>query len=491
MFKKIFFLLVIIFCGVTFLLYGKNTDSKNLIKNEEKKYIPPVATEWKTSQGIKVIYYEDDEIPVVRGAFYIRGNIDETKNPIALKAMGTLLKSGGTKKYPSSKLDKELEKLSASVSSSWGSEYGKISFSALSQDVDKLFDIIGDMILNPVFEQKEIDLWKLREKDSILRQKDYPDSIGYEKYKNILYKSSNYGYISNEKDVDKITREILLKEKEDFVVPNDSYLTIVGPISKEEINNLINKNLGLWKKVERKVVEKNNDKYLYTPKGKEIYFMKKDDLNQASVYIISKGPTINEEDILKYDVFSEYFGAGGFSSALFNKLRNDKGLVYTTYGGVFPKFPYGSSIIYFATSDKNLMSALKLVENITNDIKKKENVDKEMLSRTKNTKLIKRIFDTDSFDNLVSKKFIHDFLSFSNSYDALYPKRVKDVTSEDISRISEKYFNLEDAFIVIIASESSLNNLKILLKDNESIFSKFNLNLCDVKKDSCKLISNF
>ena len=49
--------------------------------------------------------------------------------------------------------------------------------------------------------------------------------------------------------------------------------------------------------------------------------------------------------------------------------------------------------------------------------------------------------------------------------------------------IGNKYMDLDNSFVVIVASSKALDNLKDLMKDNESIFSKYNLNLCDVMRD--------
>ncbi len=493
MLKKTFNFLIIIF--FLFFLEACNGERDNKldkkrenIKNSKEIYVPPLPIQWETSEGIKVIYYEDKEIPLIRGSFYIKGSVDDTENPLALEAMGRLLKLGGAKNFSASNIDKNLEKLSASISSSWGNEYGNVSFKALSQDIEEVFKMLSDIILNPIFEQKEVDLWKLKKRDILVRQKDYPESIASNKLKNILYNTSNYGYVAKEEDVKNITREMLLKEKKHFVIPNNSYLTIVGPISRKKINYLISKYFGNWERVNfNKKQIKDDKRYLYSPNGKEIYFMKKDDLTQASVYIVSKGPKIDEKDLVKYAIFSDYFGTGGFSSMLFNKLRVDKGLVYTTYGGVFPNNPYGNSSIFLETSNEKVINALKLVEKVVNDVKDKKNIDESILKQVKTAKINTQVFKTSSFDELIYREFSLNFLGFSKNYNELYESRIKAVTSEDIVNISKQYLNLEKSFVIIVASKDVLNKLKILMQDNESIFSKFNLNLCDIEKGLCSL----
>ena len=483
--------LILIWCiilGIIFYLlslivsHNYNVDDNQSLNN----YIPPVPTEWKTDNGINVIYYRDKELPIVRASFYIRGSVEETKNPLLLEAMGSLLKSGGTKNYPSEKLNLKLEKLSASLSSSWGGEYGVISFSCLLEDVEELFKIVSDMIYNPSFDKNEIELWKLKKSDAIKRRLDSASQIAQSKYKSLLYKTSNKGYISKIEDVKKISQGDLFKIKEQFVKPNGMYLTIVGPITRKKIDRLTHtyfKDARAYKGNIKKEEGDVKTRFNFIPKTKQIYFMKKDDLNQATVYIVSKGPKIDEKMHVKYAVFSEYLGTGGFSSILMKDLRTKNGLVYSTFGGVFPGIPYGMATIFIETSDDKLSKALKSAENIEKALKHEENINGQTLDEIKKAMLNAEIFKTADFDTLVDRKFTFKFWDFSNDYDRLYRKRVQKFNSQDLVNIGKKYMNLEDSFIVIVASSKALNNLEELLKDNETIFSKYNLNICDVSKD--------
>lgn len=481
-----------IICLVLMLLYIPITCSYNGNVNDEKSidYIPPVPTKWKTKNGINVIYYRDKELPIVRASLYIRGSVDKInklkiKNPLVLEAMGTLLKAGGTKKYPTEKLNLKLEKLSASLSSSWGSEYGEISFSSLLEDTEELFKIVSDMVFNPSFDKKELELWKLRKIDSIKRRLDSPSSIAKLKYQNLLYKTSMYGYISNENDIKNITQRDLFDAKEKYIKPKDVYLTIVGPITKKKIERLIDTYFQDWKDYKGKNVSSDDEmiRHNFKPVTKQIYFMKKDDLNQATVFVISKGPRLDETMHVKYAVFSSYLGTGGFSSVLVKDLRTNKGLVYTTYGGVFPSVPYGVSTIFIETSDDKLNNALKSAEKIVSSFKSSENIDTNTLKQVKNAMLNAEIFKTASYDTLVDRNFTFDFWGFSSNYDKLYKKRVNSFNESDLMEIGNKYMDLDNSFVVIVASSKALDNLKDLMKDNESIFSKYNLNLCDVMRD--------
>ena len=93
------------------------------------------------------------------------------------------------------------------------------------------------------------------------------------------------------------------------------------------------------------------------------------------------------------------------------------------------------------------------------------------------------IFKTASYDTLVDRNFTFDFWGFSSNYDKLYKKRVNSFNESDLMEIGNKYMDLDNSFVVIVASSKALDNLKDLMKDNESIFSKYNLNLCDVMRD--------
>ncbi len=89
----------------------------------------PEPEEWELSNGLKVLFVRDDELPIVSGALFLRGGLFHAPEGEyrALDAMGEMLRFGGTKKLSAERLDLRLRELAASVSSGYSAEFGQVS----------------------------------------------------------------------------------------------------------------------------------------------------------------------------------------------------------------------------------------------------------------------------------------------------------------------------------------------------------------------------
>lgn len=122
--------------GCSSINYRKEADRFLNSTPEKVKVRRPVPEEWTLSNGLKVLYLKDDELPIVYGNLFIRGGslYEDSKHRGVVSTMGSMLRLGGAGKYSPEALDERLRELAAGIGSSIGQEYGTISFNALSPD---------------------------------------------------------------------------------------------------------------------------------------------------------------------------------------------------------------------------------------------------------------------------------------------------------------------------------------------------------------------
>ena len=139
----------------------------------------PLAPEtWQLHNGLKVLFIEDREVPLVRGTLYLRGGSLWEKQPGVVDAMGAQLRQGGAGDLSADQIDRELEKSAAGIGSDFSAENGTISFSCLSADLERIFKIFSDVVLKPRFEESRLLLWKGQTIEAIKRRRDDPEPRG-------------------------------------------------------------------------------------------------------------------------------------------------------------------------------------------------------------------------------------------------------------------------------------------------------------------------
>ncbi len=102
-----------------------------------------------------------------------------------------------------------------------------------------------------------------------------------------------------------------------------------------------------------------------------IYFLPRNDTKQAKIYFFAPGNVYKPENDLKYKAFNRYFGTGGFTSLVFEEIREKNSMAYTAYGVLrTPPLPDKQVSFqgYVGTQSDKVNDAIGLFMNLVNDM---------------------------------------------------------------------------------------------------------------------------
>ena len=423
---------------------------------------PPVAQRWKTANGIEVLYYKDAELPMVYGTLYMRGGSlwEPVDHPGLVEAMGNMMRAGGAGSLSADELDKELEKLSASVSSSIGSEYGSVSFDCLAPDFARVFGIASDVLLKPRFEDSRIALWKGQEIDGIRRRTDDPWTVAGISFSQLLYDHTVYGEPTVQKDIEWIDRAKLLKAHDEFIRPDGALLVVTGDVNRADVERLVNEKLGGWKPRGHSLGPVPPVNFKPTP---GIYFVSLP-LTQASVYIGEQGVPRLTPDYAAIDGFNQVFGGGGFGSRLIKKVRAELGLVYGIYGGISAGPVKGKNFIAFQTKGETAGEAIR--RSIDELVRlRNETMPVDELAEVQHAVSNSFIFRFDSPEKAIGRTATLELLGYPKNYDATYLNKIRALTPADIQSVARRRWNLKDFVIVVVGNENAYSSVMELMKN--------------------------
>ena len=443
--------------------------------HEHIKYEPMEPLVWKLPNGLKVIYMEDKELPLVQGALYIpRGTLWERDGDgQVVAAMGYMLRQGGTKTLKPDDLDFRLEKLAASIDSGYSSEFGSVGFSCLSSDFEEVFSIFSDILLNPNFAQSRLDLWKGQMLESIRRRTDDPGTVASISFKSLVFGDSPFGRSSTSKDIKSIKRSDLFKAYNEFIVPDGSYLAIVGNVDKDLLDTTVKKYLSVWQGSPSSL--DREPAFSYSPE-KGIYFIDQP-LEQATIYIGQQGPARLPPDYVAIEAFNSIFGAGDFGARLFRTIRTEKGLAYALYGASIHSFLVGQNIIVIKTKSESTGQAIIESLKILQGMQQKE-VEHEELELAKQAIRSSFIFKIDTPEAALKRYVMLKLLDYPEDYDQTYMDKVDSLNLKDIKNAANRYWDLNDLVIVVVGDKRSYNALKDNLDAKQQFLDKLHLKRC-------------
>ena len=416
----------------------------------------PEPEEWELSNGLKVLFVRDDELPIVSGALFLRGGLFHAPEGEyrALDAMGEMLRFGGTKKLSAERLDLRLRELAASVSSGYSAEFGQVSFNSLSVDVHEVFPLFADVLLRPRFDEERLGVLKTQFLESIRRSGDDPNSVARITADYLLYKKSPFGSVSESSDVDQLNRLALLRAHRHYVRPDGAVLAITGSISREEVERLVNQHLLKWEPRGALLPEPRRD-IEKAPAG--IYFVE-GDYTQAVIQVVQPGPDRHTRDRYAISLLNGIMG-DGLDSRLAKKIRADLGLAYTVYGVVSPGYQEGKNTLFIQTKSESAFDALERALAELQIIQKEPPLVDE-LEVVQYAAQSTFVFRFTSPGQVLERMVLLDYFGYPADYDERYIENIFAVSRQDVSDVARRWWDLADFRIVVVASSEAIEEIK-------------------------------
>ncbi len=395
--------------------------------------------------GLKVFVVENHKLPKVTFRLLVdRDPILEGENAGYVEIAGQLLRTG-TKNRTKDQLDEEVDFIGASLFTTSTS----VTASALTKHMDKIMDIMADVVLNPNFTQEELDKIKKQKISALASEKDDPNSIAAKMKSQLFFGTDHpYGERVTEKTIESVTLDMCNNYYKTYFKPNISYLAIVGDITLDKAKEMVEKYFSSWEKG-----EVPSFKYK-TPKAPLINKVALVDRPGSVQSVIHVGYPIklpkNSEDVIPATVMNNLLG-GSFSSRLNQNLREKHAFTYGARSVLVSDELIGqfdaSLEARNEVTDSSITEILKELKRI-----RKEKVSEEELEQVK--KYMMGSFSRSLENPQTIANFALNIQRYNLPKDFYknYLKTVEAVTVDDIHKLAKKYIKPNKAYILVVGN---------------------------------------
>ncbi len=360
------------------------------------------------------------------------GSMYETKDINGLSHFLEHMCFKGTTRRPraidiSGELDGMGAEYNAFTSQEWTGYFAKVEASKTL----KALDLISDLYLNPVFDEKELEKEKGVVIEEINMYEDLPPRRVQELFTQLLYGDQPAGWdIGGRKEViQKLTRADLVKYRTHHYVAKATAIVVAGAFKAEEVSRDIDKHF-----LHVTVGDKTGKVATKESQKKPAVFVKYKESDQTHVIVGCRAFDAFDQRRYALDVLSDVLG-GGMSSRLFERIRNELGAAYYVRSGTELLSDHGYLAVSAGVDHKKLMI---VIEAILQELKKFTEVlvPEHELQRAKDHLSGRMLLGLETSDDLASFYGGQEILREPIETPEIVLKKVKAITAEEIRRVA-------------------------------------------------------
>ncbi len=371
------------------------------------------------------ILLEKRNLPIVSVAIAVRnGGVNEKEGEKGISHFIEHMLYKGTPKRNSKKIAEEIEKRGGELNGFTSEEITAYWCKLPSTYVDVALDVLGDMVKNPLFDEKELEKERKVIFEEIKMYHDNPRLHSFDELQKLMYnKTMKINLAGTLETMNSLKREDLVNKFKQVYKPNNMILCVVGDCDIDNLVDFAEKNFGEERgEIPFEGFETENEDRTEERVG----------IDQASFVFGYHVPTA-EDDKSYAALILNALTADGMSSRLFSEIREKRNLAYAVKGDSVVNRTFAYNVIYVGTMKENVEKVRKLIleefEKIADSLEEEEleTIKEQLVGNYQ----ISMEDSQQQMVNLLASEIHGDAKEF---YD--FEKKIKKVSLEDVKGLA-------------------------------------------------------
>jgi zinc protease len=401
------------------------------------------------ANGMKVLVVENHKLPRVSFNLTLDNAPFTEGNKKGVDELTSSLIGNGTKKTTKEAFNEEIDFYGANINFSSQGAYA----SSLSKYSGRILELLAEGTLQPNFTQIEFDKEKAKLIEGLKADEKSVPAIA-NRVVDVLAFGKNHpsGEYLSEETVKNVTLADVQANYATYFVPENAYLVIIGDIKFKETKEAVEKLFSDWKK---QAAPKNTYPNPENVSKLQIDFVDVPNAVQSEISLVN---TVNlrmsDPDFFPAVIANQILG-GDFNSYLNMNLREQHAWTYGASSSIgsgkyVTKFK-ASSAVRNTVTDSAVVQFVKEIKRI-----RTEKVSEDVLKNVKAGYIGRFVMQVEKPQtvaryalNIETEKLPADFYE-------KYIQTINNVTADDIYRVANKYFLLDNMRIVIAGKGSDV-----------------------------------
>ena len=327
--------------------------------------------------GLRVV---TETIPFVRsvsfGLWVRNGSRNENTKNNGISHFIEHMLFKGTEKRTAMQIADTMDAVGGQLNAFTSKEYTCYFARTLDTHFDVALDVLGDMFFNSKFEQTEIDKERGVILEEISMYEDTPEDLAVDLLQEKTFPQNPLGMsiLGTPETIATFSGEKFREFVKARYSPKNVVVAIAGNINAKEVLEKITAAFGNYEG-EPDIFRENQA--IYSPG----FSLREKDIEQVHLCVGFPGIKNGVDDAYALAAVNTILG-GGMSSRLFQKIREERGLVYSVYSYNASYYDTGIFIVYAALNPDNISEVLSLVTQEVRGMLT-DKINNEQLSKAK------------------------------------------------------------------------------------------------------------
>ncbi len=399
---------------------------------------------FQLDNGCQIFTFNSGDQDLVRIEWLFKNLRFNPAKPLLNVAVNTML-TEGTSRLSASQIADQVDFYGAFLQVDYGYDHSQVVLYTLTKHLSKTLPVLKELIADSVFPEKEIETFVRNQQQKLQVSLQKNDVVARRTFNKAIYGETIYGLGANFEDYKTLQRQDMIEHFRQMYQPANCTIIAAGKVDQSTLDQIV---LHFGQEWTNYSVAADISQPTLQPSTERVYLVEKPGALQSAIRMGL--PLINRKhpDFPSFQVLNTILG-GYFGSRLMANIREDKGYTYGIGSGL-SSLDKGAA--FFIASEVGADVCRAAVAEIEKEIVllKTELVPESELSLVRNYMLGSLLGSLENvFSHADKFKNIH-FAGLDYDYYERYTDAVKNITSEEILRLAQKYFDLEKFYRVIV-----------------------------------------
>ena len=412
---------------------------------QPKPFVFPKTDDYTLPNGMKVTLVQYGSVPKVAfQAVVYSGTKDDAPGKKAVSETTGLMLKEGTKSRSAEQIALDAAKMGGSLNVGVGTDSTNISGEVLSEFDTKFLELMADVMLNPNFQQADLDRLKASKLRQLAVARTQAGNQAWEKFRSVVFSGHPYAQIN---PTDEEVTGYTLDDIKGFYAKNygaaRTHLYIVGQFDTAAVKAAIAKAFSGYAKgsASTRNIPKINAKRSLTS-------IDRPDAPQSTIYLGMPAPSQTDPDFVKFVVMDSILG-GSFGSRITANIRENKGYTYSPGSFVWNRYKTGYWVESADVTTEHTGNSIKEILFEINRLRT-EPVSEAELQGIKNYMAGLYVLQNSTRFGVIGQLESMNYNELDKSYIDNYVKNVLAVTADDVKAMANKYLTDDKMTLVVV-----------------------------------------